>query len=102
MSEPLRIRSNNGEFDLYVARPTGVDAPGVVVAQEIFGVDADMRETRDKLASLGYLAVCPDLFWRVEPGIELTDASREDMTRALANYAAFDVELGIAASLRRS
>ena len=94
MSQRITIRSPNGEFDAHVARPTSPDAPAIVVIQEIFGINADMRATCDEFARHGYVAVCPDLFWRIKPGVELTDATSAEMTKALANYAAFDVDQG--------
>jgi carboxymethylenebutenolidase len=48
----------------------------VVVIQEIFGVNKVMRDICDGLAAQGFIAVCPDLFWRIEPGIDITDQSR--------------------------
>lgn len=96
MSERITIHSPDGDFSAYLARPSAAVAPGVVVLPEIFGVNADLRATCDELARAGYLAICPDLFWRVDPGVELTDATQPEMTRALANHAAFDVDLGVA------
>ena len=66
--ERLTIKTPDGAFSAYVARPTAAKAPAVVVIQEIFGVNAVMRETTDWLASQGYLAICPDLFWAHRTG----------------------------------
>ena len=65
-------------FAAYIARPKVLPAPAVVVLQELFGVNADIRKHCDELAEQGYLAVAPDLFWRQEPGVDLnvTSASR--------------------------
>jgi carboxymethylenebutenolidase len=59
------------------------------VLQEIFGVNHFMREVCDDYAAQGYIAVCPDLFWRVEPGIELTDKTQEEWDRAFELMNAF-------------
>ena len=72
MGERMTISTPDGSFAAYLARPGQTPAPAVVVIQEIFGVNAVMREITDGLAARGYLAICPDLFWRIEPGIELT------------------------------
>src|SRR5678816_2863902 len=63
MGERTTITSSDGPFSAYVARPAAAKAPAVVVIQEIFGVNQVMRDITDGLASQGYLAVCPDLFW---------------------------------------
>jgi carboxymethylenebutenolidase len=78
-----------------VARPAKSPAPAVVVLQEIFGVNAVMRETADALAVEGYLAICPDLFWRIEPGIDITDRSEAEWKRAFELFNAFDVDAGV-------
>jgi len=66
-----------------------------VVIQEIFGVNAIMREVADRLANAGYLAICPDLFWRIEPGIDITDQSEAEWKRAFELFNAFDVDAGV-------
>ncbi|HZC16976.1 MAG TPA: dienelactone hydrolase family protein, partial [Caulobacteraceae bacterium] len=85
----------NGEFGAYVAAPTAAPAAAIVVIQEIFGVNAVMREMTNRLAAQGYLAVCPDLFWRLEPGIDITDQSAAEWKRAFELFNAFDVEAGV-------
>ncbi|MCX8497920.1 MAG: dienelactone hydrolase family protein, partial [Caulobacteraceae bacterium] len=55
------IKTNDGTFNAYVARPAAAKAPAVVVIQEIFGVNGVMRAIADDLAAQGYLAICPDL-----------------------------------------
>jgi len=70
-----------GEFSAYLALPAGGRGPGLVVFQEIFGVNANMRAVCDWFAARGFLAICPDLFWRIEPDVEL-DPER-DFERAL-------------------
>jgi carboxymethylenebutenolidase len=67
----------------------------VVAIQEIFGVNAVMREVCDRLAGEGYLAVCPDLFWRQEPGVDITDQSQAEWDKAFALMNGFDVDKGI-------
>lgn len=95
MGETTTISTADGQFSAYVARPAVDKAPAVVVIQEIFGVNAVMRDMADELAAAGYLAVCPDLFWRIEPGIDITDQSEAEWKRAFELYQAFDVEQGV-------
>jgi carboxymethylenebutenolidase len=94
--ERLTIKTPDGAFSAYVARPAAASAPAVVVIQEIFGVNAVMRETADWLAGEGYLAICPDLFWRIEPGIDITDKSKAEWDRAFELFGLFDADKGVA------
>lgn len=76
---------DGGSFSAYVANPAGGGpAPGLVVIQEIFGVNKVMRDLCDGFAAQGWLAVCPDLFWRQEPGVQITDKTQEEWNRAFA------------------
>ncbi len=65
----------DGAFDAYCAVPEGGQGPGVLVFQEIFGINDNMRELADRLARAGYVALVPDLFWRLEPRFERKDES---------------------------
>ena len=95
MGETTTIKTEDGQFAAYVARPSNPKAPAIVVIQEIFGVNAVMRGVCDELAAAGFLAVCPDLFWRIEPGIDITDQSEAEWKKAFELYNAFDVEAGV-------
>ena len=95
MGETTTIKTDDGQFAAYVARPSNSKAPAIVVIQEIFGVNAVMRGVCDELAAAGFLAVCPDLFWRIEPGIDITDQSEAEWKKAFELYNAFDVEAGV-------
>jgi carboxymethylenebutenolidase len=95
MVERTTITTDDGSFSAYVARPHRCPAPAVVVIQEIFGVNQVMRDITDGLAAQGYLAICPDLFWRIEPGIDITDHSEAEWKRAFELFNAFDVEAGV-------
>jgi len=95
MGEQTTITTADGAFTAYVARPANAPGGAVVVIQEIFGVNQVMRDITDGLAAQGFLAICPDLFWRIEPGIQLTDQSEADWQRAFALFNAFDVDTGI-------
>jgi carboxymethylenebutenolidase len=95
MGERITIKTPDGDFSAYVARPGVTKAPAVVVIQEIFGVNQVMRDITDGLAGQGYLAICPDLFWRIEPGIDITDKSEAEWKRAFELFNAFDVDAGV-------
>ena len=95
MGEMTTIKTQDGDFAAYVARPSNPKAPAVVVIQEIFGVNAVMRGVCDDLAAAGFLAVCPDLFWRIEPGVDITDQSEAEWKKAFELYNAFDVDAGV-------
>jgi carboxymethylenebutenolidase len=70
-----RVNSTDGEFDAYCAVPDGGSGPGVLVFQEIFGINDNMRDLADRLATAGYVAIVPDMFWRLEPRFERKDES---------------------------
>jgi carboxymethylenebutenolidase len=95
-NERWTIKTTDGEFDAYVAKPEGAGPwPGVVVIQEIFGLNFVVREVCDRLASQGFLAVAPDLFWRIQPGIDITDKTQAEWDLAFGYYQAFDVDAGV-------
>lgn len=95
MGEQTTITTSDGAFAAYVARPAQTPSAAVVVIQEIFGVNQVMREITDGLAAQGFLAICPDLFWRIEPGIELTDQTDAEWQRAFGLFNTFDVDAGV-------
>ncbi len=97
MTAPMSITTPDGAFSAYVGEPGATGpVPAVIVIQEIYGVNAVMRGVADHLATLGYLAVCPDLFWRIEPGIDLTDQTDAGNNRAFELFGLFDVDKGVA------
>ena len=96
MNEYIDVNTPDGNFHAYIARPSVRSAAAIVVIQEIFGVNADLRETCNELARQGYLAVSPDLFWRLEPGVDISDQSEAEWRRGMALYNAFDYDKGVA------
>lgn len=92
----IDIRAAEGKsFSGYLATPAGGKGPGVVVIQEIFGVNDVMRAITDQFAEAGYLALCPDLFWRQEPGIRISDRTEAEWKRAFELFQGFDLEKGV-------
>jgi carboxymethylenebutenolidase len=94
MKDRIRIEGRTGSFNAYIARPNPLPAAAVVVLQELFGVNADIRKHCDELAEQGFLAVAPDLFWRQEPGVDLSVTSEVDWTHGLRLYQAYDRNAG--------
>ena len=97
MTDNVTIGSlhGSGTFQAYVARPADQPRAAIVVIQEIFGVNAGIRRKCDRLAEQGYLAIAPDLFWRLEPGVELDPDIEPEFQRALKLMNAFDQDEGI-------
>jgi carboxymethylenebutenolidase len=98
MSETVSISTLAGDcsFLAYCARPSGEPRAAIVVIQEIFGVNPGIRQKCDRLAADGYLALAPDLFWRVERGVELDPDVPEQFQQALKLMGQFDQDQGVA------
>jgi carboxymethylenebutenolidase len=95
MSDRITIEGRDGAFGAYIARPKTVPASAVVVLQELFGVNADIRKTCDELAEQGFFAVAPDLFWRQETGVDLSVTAEADWQHGLRLYLAYDRDAGV-------
>jgi carboxymethylenebutenolidase len=95
MKDYISVKGHDGVFAAYVARPKAEPAPTIVVLQELFGVNADIRKTCDELAEQGFIAVAPDLFWRQEPGVDLSVTSEADWQHGLGLYQAYDRDAGV-------
>ena len=96
MAEITIQAADGGSFSAYLAAPKSGKGPGIVVIQEIFGVNAVMRGIADGLAAKGYAALCPDLFWRLKPGIQLTDQTEAEWKLAVGYFGRFDADKGVA------
>lgn len=96
MAEAKIRATDGGTFSGYLSGPPGSGkAPGLVVIQEIFGVNQVMREITDAFAAQGYVCVCPDIFWRQEPGIQITDKTQAEWDKAFSLFKGFDQAKGI-------
>jgi carboxymethylenebutenolidase len=62
---------HDGQFGAYLAEPSRAPRGAIVVIQEIFGINPGIRKMCDDHAANGYVAIAPDLFWRIQPGVEL-------------------------------
>ncbi len=85
----------DAQFEAYCAKPARTPRAAIVVIQEIFGVNAGIRRKCDTLADAGYLAIAPDLFWRLRPGIQLDPDVPDQMQEALGLMGRFDQDAGI-------
>src|ERR1700760_1418649 len=94
-AKQISISGPDGSFAGYLASPSSGKGPGIVVIQEIFGVNQVMRDIADDLASHGYFALAPDLFWRLEPGVQLTDKTDAEWKRAFDLMGRFDIDKGM-------
>ncbi|HEV2135408.1 MAG TPA: dienelactone hydrolase family protein [Terracidiphilus sp.] len=102
MGEHVKLTAEDGQkLDAYVAQPQGEPIAGLVVVQEIFGVNAHIRSVADGYARGGFLAVAPALFDRIQPGIEL-GYDPADMQKAMSLVPKISAEksvLDVAAAL---
>ncbi len=92
----ITVKGPDGNFGGYLASPASGHGPGVVVIQEIFGVNDVVRQICDYHAARGRFALAPDLFWRLEPGVQLTDKTQEHWGRAFGLMQRFDADTGVA------
>jgi carboxymethylenebutenolidase len=87
--------ADGGSFSAYLATPKSGKGPGILLIQEIFGVNKVMRDLADGFAAQGYTVMCPDLFWRQEPGIQITDKTEAEWKKAFSLYQGFNVDKGV-------
>jgi carboxymethylenebutenolidase len=93
-----QVRTADGELDAHVVLPESGTGPGIVVLQEIFGVGGYIKEAAERLAGLGYVALAPDLYWRIEPGIAL-DHDEEGLGKAFQTSQQLDPGLAVRDSI---
>jgi carboxymethylenebutenolidase len=92
----IAATDGSGSFAALVVKPASVPTGVVVLIQEIFGVNDALRATADEVAAMGFIAVAPDLFWRQEPGVDITDKSDAEWQKAFALMNGFDQQKGVA------
>ncbi|WP_419816292.1 dienelactone hydrolase family protein [Glacieibacterium sp.] len=91
----IPARDGSGTFSGYLAETAGADA-GIVVVQEILGVNPGIRAMVHDWAGLGYTAVAPDLFWRLQPDVNLDADDPEQFKQALELMYRFSLDQGVA------
>ena len=97
MGEMIDVAALQGEgsFKAYRADPAAKPTAAIIVIQEVFGVNPGIRQKCDRLAEQGYLAIAPDLFWRIAPGVELNPDVPEELQKGLDLFGQFDQDAGI-------
>lgn len=90
----IRATDSSATFSGYLALPASGKGPGVVIGQEIFGINANMRAVADFYAEEGYVALVPDLFWRLQPGIDL-GYTEADFALAINLFQRLDVDKAV-------
>lgn len=91
----IETLDDKGSFTAYRADPASAPRAAIIVIQEVFGVNPGIRRKCDRLAEAGYLAIAPDLFWRLEPGIQLDPDIPEELQRGLGLFGKFNQDAGI-------
>ena len=87
--------SDGGAMGAYQATPASGRGPAVVVIQEIFGINPWIRSVADRYAQQGFIAIAPDLFWRIKPGVQLNPAVEAEFKQAFELMGKFDFEKGV-------
>ena len=86
--------ADGGRFKAYMTVPASGRGPGIVLCQEIFGVNAYVREVAELYAEEGYVVLAPDLFWRMQPMVDM-GYSEAEWQKAFEFFQKFDVDAGI-------
>jgi len=91
----IKVALRDGEMGAYLALPDRAPAGAIIAIMEIWGVNDTMRHHAHEFAQAGFLCLVPDLFWRQEPGIQITDKTQEEWNKAFSLYQGFNVEKGV-------
>ena len=94
-TENIRVKLRDGEMGAYIAYPDKTPAGAIIAIMEIWGVNDTMRHHAHEFAEAGFICLVPDLFWRQEPGVELSDKNPTDIPKAFDLYYEFDYDLGV-------
>jgi carboxymethylenebutenolidase len=94
-TQSVTVPLRDGRMGAYLALPERLPAPGIVAIMEIWGVNDTMRHHAQEFAEAGFACLVPDLFWRQEPGVELSDRNPDHVQRAFDLYYDFDYDLGV-------
>ena len=89
------MRLRDGVMGAHVAYPDTTPAGAIIAIMEIWGVNDTMRRHAQEFAEAGFVCLVPDLFWRQEPGVELSDHDPEHVKKAFDLYYDFDYDLGV-------
>ena len=94
-TEDIKLKLRDGEMGAHIAWPERKPAGAIIAIMEIWGVNDTMRKHAQEFADAGYICLVPDLFWRQEPGVELSDRNPADGQKAFDLYYDFDYDLGV-------
>ncbi|MGH2717311.1 MAG: dienelactone hydrolase family protein, partial [Actinomycetota bacterium] len=81
-----------GEFSAHTVLPDSGSGPGLLVIQEIFGISPYIRDVCDRVAALGYVAMAPDLYWRITPGISIDEQDPSALQQAMGYRGRLDLD----------
>ncbi|HEU5003071.1 MAG TPA: dienelactone hydrolase family protein [Actinomycetota bacterium] len=90
-SETIAI-PGRGEFTAHTVVPDAGSGPGLLIIQEIFGVSPYIKDVCDRVAALGYVAMAPDLYWRITPGVSIDEQDPDALQRAMGYGGRLDFE----------
>ena len=91
----VKTSGASGQMGAFMAMPDGEGAPGLVIIQEVFGVNDFIRATVEAYAAKGFVTAAPDIFWRLEPGVQLNPNKEEEFNRGIELMGQFDQPTGI-------
>ena len=94
-TQNAQVRLRDGVMGAHVAYPSRTPAGAIIAIMEIWGVNETMRRHAQEFAEAGFICLVPDLFWRQEPGVELSDKNPEHVKKAFDLYYEFDYDLGV-------
>ena len=94
-TQHIQVPMRDGIMGAHVAFPAHTPAGAIIAIMEIWGVNDTMRRHAQEFAEAGFVCLVPDLFWRQEPGVELSDRNPEDVKKAFDLYYDFDYDLGV-------
>ena len=94
-TENIKVKLRDGIMGAYVAYPDKTPAGAIIAIMEIWGVNDTMRKHAHEFAEAGFVCLVPDLFWRQEPGVELSDHNPDHVQKAFDLYYEFDYDLGV-------
>ncbi len=94
-TQSITVPLRDGELGAYLALPDHAPAGAIIAIMEIWGVNDTMRQHAHEFAEAGFVCLVPDLFWRQQPGVELSDRNPADIPKAFDLYYDFDYDLGV-------
>ena len=94
-TQNITVKLRDGEMGAYLAIPDRAPAGAIIAIMEIWGDNDTMRHHAHEFAQAGFICLVPDLFWRQEPGVELSDGNPEHVKKAFDLYYDFDYDLAV-------